>query len=793
VTPARRAHARFAAALTALVVALLGESLLGGKALGPADVLATTAAFGGPDHAAFVPANRLLTDPVLQFRPWLEWNRAQIRAGRLPRWNPLAGCGAPHLANAQAGVFDPFHLIAYVGPLPAAIAWVAAARLMVAGAGMYLLALRWGLGPWGRSLAGLAFPLSGFLVGWLLYPVASAAAWLPWVLLAADRLVERPSPRRAAALAGAVGASLLAGHVQTTAHVLLASAALVAWRLASRPRAECARALPPVLLGWIGGIGIGAVVVVPLAFYLARSPVWADRERTATPPLTLAAPRLLDAACTVAPYAWGSQRRGHPNLARALGVHNLNESAGGFVGLATALWLLPVAWSRRRSHPLVPFLLGLLAFGFAGAFEVPPVANLLRALPVVRVIDHRRLTLWVAFALAMLGGIGLDALHARGRAARLGMIAALIVAAGLVAVALAVGTAEPMLRERALAHYQKAALADPALDAATLAARATRQVDDLLRFVPRYALALAAQLAALAALAWRLRRDPRSLAWARPAVLGIVLLDLFTFGFGLNPALDPALDRPVPPAIAHLKQTLDPGDRALGVGAELLPNTLMRYGLADIRNYDSIESARTLAYFEPLYEPGPTRTCRRDITWAGVARAEPRLKAARVAAVVGATPPPDGLFDRVERAGAVWIGRWTLPPGPRIARDGDRMTVAPAPGHRGPLVVPEAFEPGWTATVAGEEARTHAVEDMFLGVDVPAGARVVALRYDPAEVRLGVALSLAAAALCVLAAALVPTRSSGRKTASGAWSRRKPRVRIETGEPGATLTSPANH
>ena len=74
--------------------------------------------FKGADYE---PANRLLMDPVLQFQPWLEFNRAMLRRGRLPLWNGLAGCGAPHLANGQSAVFDPFHLIAYLGRLPEAL------------------------------------------------------------------------------------------------------------------------------------------------------------------------------------------------------------------------------------------------------------------------------------------------------------------------------------------------------------------------------------------------------------------------------------------------------------------------------------------------------------------------------------------------------------------------------------------------------------------------------------------------------------------------------------------------
>src|SRR5262249_10880211 len=149
-----------------LVLGFFAEPLFGGKVLSPADVLFASASFrefGGPGYE---PSNRLLIDPVLQFQPWLEFNPAMLRQGRLPLWNDLAGCGAPHLANGQSAPFDPFHLIAYLGTLPEAYAWIASARLWVAGLGMFLLARLWGLGRWGRWFAGLAFPFCGFLVLW---------------------------------------------------------------------------------------------------------------------------------------------------------------------------------------------------------------------------------------------------------------------------------------------------------------------------------------------------------------------------------------------------------------------------------------------------------------------------------------------------------------------------------------------------------------------------------------------------------------------------------------------------
>ncbi len=181
----RREVFAFGLCLAVCVSAFFYETLFLGKVLSPADVLFVSASFRGESVAEYEPANRLLMDPVLQFEPWLEFNRRMIRSGRLPLWNGSAGCGAPHLANGQSAVFDPFNLLAYFGPSAAgAIAWMAACRLWVAGLGMFLLARSWGLGAWGRWFAGLVYPFCGFLVLWLLYPVTNVAIWLPWLLLA---------------------------------------------------------------------------------------------------------------------------------------------------------------------------------------------------------------------------------------------------------------------------------------------------------------------------------------------------------------------------------------------------------------------------------------------------------------------------------------------------------------------------------------------------------------------------------------------------------------------------------
>ena len=472
---------------------------------------------------------------------------------------------------------------------------------------------------------------------------------------------------------------------------------------------------------------MAAVEVVPLGFYLTRSPVWGDRERERTSPWLLSRPRLLDAACTALPYLYGSQRRGQPNLARALGVHNLNESAGGFAGLASLIWLAPLAWSSRVVQPRVGFLIGLAMVGFLGAFRLPPVDNLLRALPVLGVTDNRRLTLWLAFGLVMLGGVGLDALS-RVRAGRgwgvwgwswvFGSVA-LLVASG------SVGWFDSSIRSRALDHYARASQATPGLDPAESLSRADRQVRQTLDFVPRYLALAGAQGLALAGLLGLLRRGRIGDGPARACLLSLSMVDLLGFGYGLNPAIDRSSDRPVTPLIDRLRAEVGSSGRIIGLGEELPPNTLMRYGLSDARNYDSVELTRNLDWLRPLYDPEVSeQSSRREITWPRVLAARDRLREAGVRAVVGPSPPPAPGFERSEKIGAVWVA-WLDAADPMIRTRRRRGAILPGREFTGDAWIAigtdvrrrsatrgsssgETFDPGWRAEVDGRPVKARA-------------------------------------------------------------------------------------
>jgi hypothetical protein len=756
----RRELFAFSATLAVVVAGFFGESLFGGRVLSPADVLFATNSFRDVRGANYEPANRLLMDPVLQFQPWIEFNRAMVREGRLPLWNSRSGCGAPHLANGQSAVFDPFQVIAYLGPLPEAYGWMAAARLWFVGLGMFLLARAWSFGPWGRWFAGLTFPFCGFLVVWLLYPVTNVAVWMPWVFLATERVWEQPTLRRVGWLALAVGGTLLGGHVQTSAHVLLAVGLYSLWRGWRSDR--MVRGLVVWSAGVALGLGIAAVEVVPLGAYLARSPVWGDRERERKSPWELARPRVLDSACIALPYLYGSQRRGQPNLAKALGVHNLNESAGGFAGLATLIWLAPLGWSARRISPRVRFLVALVVFGFLGAFRLPPVDNLLRSLPVLGVTDNRRLGLWVAFGLVALGGIGLDRLACVRRSRSWGWWAMtwVVVSIALLVAAAGLTRFEQQIRAKALAHYSKASETTPGADPEVFRLRAERQSRETLEFVPRYLALAGFQGLALAGLMGAIRRGRIGDDAGRLGLLGLTMVDLLAFGFGLNPAIDRADDRPEPAVVARLKSEVGNSGRVIGLGTELPPNTLMRYGLSDPRNYDSVELSRNLDWFAPLYDPKVReQTSRREITWVRVIENRQRLREASIKAVVGPTAPPASGFDRVEKVGEVWVAWLDSAPVVEITggdarligwtREDGRMIARIWSTGESTLIYRETFDPGWRASIDGETASVAPHLGAFLSVRVPGGEHRVAFVYDPIEVKFGLIASAIAGLMAV--------------------------------------------
>src|SRR5262249_25898387 len=212
-------------------------------------------------------ANYEMADAVAQFQPFLDYTRSRLP--HVPLWNPYIEGGRPFLANMQSAVFSPFSIPAYILPFWWSLGLIGALKLWAPAFGTYLLARQLGQRHGGALLAGLVAGFGLFHVVWLAWPLSSVWAWLPWVLLATDNAVRRPSGRALALLALSVAVQFTGGHPPTSFPVLAAAAPFALLRGPRR------------FLWFAGGVlagtALAAAILLPFAELLAHSSDLANR------------------------------------------------------------------------------------------------------------------------------------------------------------------------------------------------------------------------------------------------------------------------------------------------------------------------------------------------------------------------------------------------------------------------------------------------------------------------------------------------------------------------------------
>jgi hypothetical protein len=107
-----------------------------------------------------------------------------LAAGRLPLWQPEILAGIPLLAEMQIGALYPLHLLLFrFLPVDLALNYDILLHLAWLAAGVFLFARLRGISVTGAVIAALALTLGGFGAARITHPnVLSVAAWLPWLL-----------------------------------------------------------------------------------------------------------------------------------------------------------------------------------------------------------------------------------------------------------------------------------------------------------------------------------------------------------------------------------------------------------------------------------------------------------------------------------------------------------------------------------------------------------------------------------------------------------------------------------
>jgi hypothetical protein len=215
-------------------------------------------------HSFFYRDFGLFTYPTAQFARDSFWN------GSLPLWNSLNNSGVPFLAQWNTTVCYPLSLLYLVLPLPWSLNYFCLGHLLLAGLGMYRLALRWTGDPLAASVGGLAFALNGLSFNCLMWTSnLGALAGMPWVLLSAERACREGG--KAVVWAALIGATqMLAGAPEIILMTWLLVAALwleQVWCKAIPLRPSFARLLAVGVLV----LGLSAVQVLPFVELLGYS------------------------------------------------------------------------------------------------------------------------------------------------------------------------------------------------------------------------------------------------------------------------------------------------------------------------------------------------------------------------------------------------------------------------------------------------------------------------------------------------------------------------------------------
>lgn len=363
----------------------------------------------------------------LSYYVWRAPLKQMALEGRLIGWTPYEFAGSPILGDIQRAVFYPLSLPFYLLPAGPAISLSLVIHSLLACLGAYLLARELELEPPAACLAGVAFTL-GF---WPVFRVSivtmnAVLAWLPWVLWATLRFLNRPSPRIWAGLALFSALQWLAGHPQLVYYTWLAVGAL----MLTKPRRA-----PAVAVALALGLGLAAPQVWP-ATLVARQTLRAQGislEAAASYSIT---PKMLWTAFS--PYAFGLKGVGYPgdapgplwaltmgqDAAPYQGDWSLQETCL-YPGLVAWLFILAALRTRRAWALAGGALLTLwLSLGLHGGlfqlyYRFVPGADQFRT--------PSRITLLTALALALLAGMGWQ--RHPGRPHRAGLAALLTVIA----------------------------------------------------------------------------------------------------------------------------------------------------------------------------------------------------------------------------------------------------------------------------------------------------------------------------------------------------------------------------
>lgn len=346
--------------------------------------------------------NPLVGDPINQQIPWKDLAINLMKDGQLPLWNPYQMAGYPLLGNIQSAPVYPFNLILSLFPFVPAWSFFIMLQQLLGAFFMYMYLRNRGLSYEGSILGGLSFSFSGFMISWLEWgTIAHTAIWLPFMLLAVDKLVLKKY-RWSVGLVGGLGSSYLAGHLQTFLYSFGIVIAYFVFRYLSTSRSK------KVLLVAGGAVIMTVLITFPIWFsqlqFIGLSARTIDQnwhqEGWFIP--------LAQSIQFLAPDFFGN-----PATGNYFGVWNYGEFIG-YVGIFPLLLVFVTLMYKK--HKDVVFWSGIACIALLFAFQTP-LAKIpyTFTIPFLSSTQPTRLLFVVDSAFSILAAMGIDTLRKQKR------------------------------------------------------------------------------------------------------------------------------------------------------------------------------------------------------------------------------------------------------------------------------------------------------------------------------------------------------------------------------------------
>jgi Bacterial membrane protein YfhO len=241
----RRDHVGFQALVAVSVIAAVGDLL----------------------SADRIPAYRDLLVFVVPFKHFLATHLHRFEP---PLWNPWLNMGTPFLASLHSAVFYPLSVSLFL-PFPLGFNVFLVAHFVVAAAGLWLLSRERGLSPASCAVGALVFALGGCLVSLVnLTSLLQAVVWMPWVLLLWTRLLRAPGYGNFALTTIVLAILVLGGAPEI---VLMVLTVLAAWTVFASPASAARRLRHLAMLTAVvvATLGLVAFQLLPTAEYVRQS------------------------------------------------------------------------------------------------------------------------------------------------------------------------------------------------------------------------------------------------------------------------------------------------------------------------------------------------------------------------------------------------------------------------------------------------------------------------------------------------------------------------------------------